>query len=274
VSKDQGSEKVAVELDTSRKKDVTQSHYYQQVQQQLAEKAAQRKAETKPDIQNNAGQNEANLNQGSRNAAPQFSFEDTVDIKSHLSWENDSEGQTTMKADLDDVFASSVATRLNRASFLGYKIDLHAKSSQLLESYIKHFIQAKSHNILYGKLAAFKAGFQLMMLSALGVTVEEIRKMQKKAIADSKVDNIRSFEQNEYNFEMSYILGAGKGEKKAVLALIEETRGNLIAQMRNLGFGDYYSAQTVEEIRLKQCEQITREFRDEYQKLMYQVEYT
>jgi hypothetical protein len=155
-----------------------------------------------------------------------------------------------------------------------YKIDLKARVEGFKESYVKNYSLSKSHNLMVARFAEMKAAFYSYLLGVLGVSSEDVRQLQKKAIEGSVKQNRQLFEENEYNSELlSIIGGGGKKKMRAQQKVIGEIRQQLIAQASNLGLGDHYTTRRIIEIQVEQCQKIMNKFREEKSGLEYQLKY-
>jgi hypothetical protein len=155
-----------------------------------------------------------------------------------------------------------------------YKIDLQAKLEGFKESYAKNYSLSKSHNLMVARFAELKSAFYGYLLATLGVSSEDIRKLQKQAIKGAVKQNKQLFEENEYNSELLAIVGGGgKKKARAQQKVVGEIRQQLIAQARNLGLGDHYTTRRVIEIQVEQCQKIMSKFREEKNGLEYQLKY-
>ncbi|MEK6557924.1 MAG: hypothetical protein AABZ14_06455 [Candidatus Margulisiibacteriota bacterium] len=167
---------------------------------------------------------------------------------------------------------SSVSSRIVSHK-LGYKINLSEQKDNLIDKYIKSFIQSKSHNYIVSRFAQFKSSFLAQLLSLLGVTIPELQKLQKKALKSTKDENELLFEENEYNAELICIIGGSSKKLKKELQIMDEIRTQLITQMTNIGKGDYYSENHVLFIKIKVCKRILEELKREVDFLQYQRDY-
>lgn len=157
-------------------------------------------------------------------------------------------------------------------NLFGIKVDLNDKLDYYKDNYAKNYALSKSHNFLMAKYASLKLGFYGMMLSLCGVSTEEIKELQKATRAASKLQNIRSFEENEYTGELLEIIGGSKKQIKQERMVIGELRKQLTKQMENLGFRGYYDAPAVNEIQTDQCRNIKEKLEDEKNSLEYHAQ--
>ena len=172
------------------------------------------------------------------------------------------------------VYAEEVSAP-RELNFFGYKIDLKAKVDGFKENYIKNFALTKSHNLMVARFAEMKTGLYAYLLSLLGVSSEDLRKLQKKAITGSIQQNKALFEENEYNGELLGIVGGG-GRKlmRQQEKIIGEIRDQLMVQAKNLGLRDHYTPERVIEIKIEQCRKIMGKFQEEKNNLEFQLAYS
>ena len=159
------------------------------------------------------------------------------------------------------------------AHSFGIKIGLDEKQEELVDKYIKYFLQAKSYNYIVAKFASLKAAFLLQVLSSLGVTIPDLQKMQKKALDGALDENEILFEENEYNAEMIALLGGSGKRVKKELQIMDEIRDQLTTQMANFGKQDHYTEEKILSVKLKVCKRIRDEFQKEKDTLEYQKNY-
>lgn len=156
---------------------------------------------------------------------------------------------------------------------IGHKINLRAQVESLKESFVKNYIQTKSHNLILAKFAEFKISILGWLLSVLGVSSLELQRLQKKAIEGALRENKLLFEENEYNAELISIIGGNTRQAKGQLRVVAELRKQIIAQCERMGLKEYFTDEFITEIRLKQCRSIMTRFKEEEIKLEYQLAY-
>lgn len=157
-------------------------------------------------------------------------------------------------------------------NFLGYKIDLKAKVAVFQDNYTKSYSLTKSHNLMVARFAEMKTSFYGYLLSLLGFSSEDLRKLQKKALEGSINQNKLLFEENEYNSELLAIVGGGaRKQMKSQQRVTAEIRKQLALQMKNLGLGEYYTTRRIVEIQIEQCRKISTKFQEEKNSLEYQL---
>src|SRR3989339_415319 len=198
-----------------------------------------------------------------------------------ISWLKLEQKDGTMKlkavANVDHVDVTTVALRDQEVSapktvsFLGYKIDLKAKVDSFKDNYVKNYAQTKSHNLMVARFAELKAAFFGYLLGMVGLSSEDIRKLQKQAIEGAVNQNKMLFEENEYNAELLGIIGGSKKQLRAQEKVIGEIRKQLVTQAKNLGLGDYYTSRRILEIQVEQCRKISAKFEEEKHSLEYQL---
>ncbi|MFH1542434.1 MAG: hypothetical protein ABIE84_05025 [bacterium] len=208
---------------------------------------------------------------------------DVQDGHKAVSWftveEKDGDFKLTAVPNTYQIDVTSVAIRPEEVqaprtvSFLGYKIDISSKLSQFKESYTKNYALTKSHNLMVARFAQLKVACLGQMLSILGATSEELRKLQKQALGDASKQNRLLFDENEYNGELLAIVSGNKKQIKAQEKIIGEIRTQLITQANNLGMNDYYTRQRIIETQITQCKKILGKFQEEKVNLEYLVAY-
>jgi hypothetical protein len=170
---------------------------------------------------------------------------------------------------------TSVKAPLSNRAILGMKIDFEEKSFTLKDLYMKAFIQSKSHNLIVAKLNGLKCAATGFLLSLLGSTSEELRKLQKKALGIAREENMRLYSENIYNLELLEIVGgANNKQNKAQEKVIREIVNQVTIQARHIGLGDYYTAEKITELKIEALKDILFKFKEEEMHLKYQLEYT
>lgn len=205
------------------------------------------------------------------------------DLNKLVTWRiegQDKKLKVNAQANLSNIDVSTVsqvsAKRVKapgEVTLLGYKINISEKLESFKDDYVKNYIQTKSHNYLLSKFALLKVAFLGQMLSMLGVTSEDIKKLQKQAMESAIDENMNLFKENEYNSELIEIVGGPKRQVKAQKKAIGEIRRQLTTQAVNLGLGHYYTQRKILEIQLDQSRAILDNFREEKDHLAYQLEY-
>lgn len=255
---------------TSKKNDLTENVYYQKLQNGLsvnknAKVAAQKKQQANkveiPDTRD------------------QVKLSSDVP-KSLFNWKNVSvKGKSSVELDVSagDKFSTSVLTSeksLGIINVLGLRIDMNEKVQSFIDKYIKNYVQARSHNLMLAKFAQFNVAFMGQLLSMLGMTTEEIRKLQKEAINAAVEENKQFFIENEYNGEMIEIVGGGtKKEIKQQQRIVQEMRTQFMTQMQRLGYPGYYTQRAIKEIQIEQVKKIIQQFNEEKANLEFQLNY-
>jgi hypothetical protein len=156
---------------------------------------------------------------------------------------------------------------------LGYKIDLQQQMDKLIESFMKNCIQARSYNLIAAKLGGLKMAALGHLLSIMGMTSEDLKKLQKKAIGQAQDENKALFEENLYNFELMEIVGAGGKKGKPQLVVLDEVQKQVLTQAKRLGIGEHYSKERILEMKIKICQDIYYKFKEEEQNIKYELEY-
>jgi hypothetical protein len=174
---------------------------------------------------------------------------------------------TTISTHDEEVAAPSLL------NVLGYKIDLKAKIDHYTDNYIKSYALSRSHNLIVAKFAELKVAFLGYLLSILGVSSEEIQKLQKKAISNSIRENKLLFEENEFNGELINIIGGSRKQVRSQMRVVGEIRKQLVLQAKRLGMKDYYTQENILDTQTRQCQRILNKFQEEMMHLEYQLAY-
>lgn len=201
--------------------------------------------------------------------------EDNVSI-GNTKWTKNEEGKYELKAALKDPLLTSVDLKNDGNAILklfGQKIDFSPKLSQLQQTYMQNTVQAKSSNFFLSKYAQFKVGLIGQMLTAMGVTPEELQIMQKKALEGASEENLNNMGENIYNMELTELLHGKSRKSKKSLAMYAEAQQQLMQQMTLLGKPNYWSKARFLEERIKQMKKIREEFKQERDALAYQYEF-
>ena len=225
---------------------------YKQIQEQLAEKSKEQQ----------------NIEQ-----VKPIDTEDKVELnKSLFNWKKNKDGDFEIKAQTN---LSSIEkpneikySAEKILSVLGYKIDLTSRVESLKEEYFKTFIETKSTNLIMAKFYQAKLNVLNVMLSFLGLTSEELQKLQKKALKKAIDENTEFFEQNEYNTEMFTLFGSGRKDKSKQ-KVFNQIKTQLTQQMQLLGEKNFYSPEKVTSIKMKVVDKIKEDLIQEEQNLMY-----
>ncbi len=228
-----------------RAQDVQTHDYYKQLQQQLTEKAV-----------NNRGM-----------------WMRTTDAKGKTTYTID---VTTLssQADYTEVATHEQSVKAPMViKALGYKIDIQKQSANLIETYLKSWVQSRSHNLLMAKLGEVKTAALGHLLSMLGLSSEDIKKLQKRALNLAVNENKALFEENLYNMELLEIIGMSGKKGKPQKVVLEEVQKQILTQARRLGIGDMYSQDRVLELKVKVAQDIYYKFKEEEANLKYELEY-
>ncbi len=152
---------------------------------------------------------------------------------------------------------------------LGHKINFSARKDEFKEMYMFNLQQAQSHNVLTSRFAKFKVGVVGHILSALGVPIKELKKLQRTAINDLFNENILEMEENLYSIELTEILHGKSRKSRQKIKLFSKLQAHLQIQMRNLGRIGFWSKQKLYEEKINQCKKIRQDFINEKQHLEY-----
>jgi hypothetical protein len=219
-------------------------------------------------------------------AAATLDMKDEV-VLSSFSWAKDNKKQsklkksqkTQSKADAQEIVKASQETKAVEADglkilrVLGIKINMTSKVSELKESLLRNTVQARSHNFFLAKFAQFKVGIIGQLLSVLGVSQEELQKLQKKALGAAVDENMRLMGENVYNLELTELVYGKSKKVRRSLAMYAEIQTQLMLQMKALGRPGYWTKVRLLEERIMQCKKIKQEFVLERNNLVYQYEY-
>lgn len=252
-----------------KKTDITENAYYKKLQGDLSV--------------NKQNSNVINKKQVNNVKIPDTS--DSVSLstnanKSLFSWKNvNVKGKSEVSLDVSsgENFSTSVLTSeraVGIINVLGLRVDVSEKMQVFIDKYVKNYVQARSHNLMLAKFAQFNVAIMGQMLSLLGMTSDEIRKLQKEAISVAVEENEQFFAENEYNGEMIEIVGGGtKKEIKQQQKIVQEMRTQFITQMQRLGYSSCYSERAIKEIQIAQVKKIIEQFHEEKMNLDFQLNY-
>ncbi|MBT5856379.1 hypothetical protein HOH87_07100 [bacterium] len=191
-------------------------------------------------------------------------------LRSSFKWGKDKKGEYILRPEAKKHIKSprlAVKSADHIANFLGYKIDLSGKTSELMGRYQTLYVEARSHNYLMARFAELKFGMVSMILSLLGVSTDELKGLQKKALKEALKENEVLFAQNEYNVELMTIFNMGRDTGR--LMVLQETAKQLVEQMEKLGGKGYYSKERIFEIKREQVQKILQELIQEKQNLEF-----
>ncbi|MFC1753789.1 hypothetical protein ACFL96_10420, partial [Thermoproteota archaeon] len=157
--------------------------------------------------------------------------------------------------------------------FLGLKIDLSGKISQMKESYMQNIRQSRSHNFFLSKYALFKVSALGQILSMLGVPQEELIKLQKKALNSAIQENLELMSENIYNLELSQLFFGYSRKARRSQRMFHKVQLQLMEQLSKLGKPYYWTKARLYEERIRQCRRIEDELTNEKHHLEYQLSY-
>jgi hypothetical protein len=269
--------------DQDQSNKIKESSYYKQLQNNLQKQRVenqekqrvQQETKERLSVQKEQQTRTAKENVQQTNPAIQdlLSIKDEVDLSS-FSWDKETPKESqNVKDGVTNLKAKKMETdglKILRA--IGIKIDFYNKLSELKESFVQNTIQARSHNFFLAKYAQFKVGVIGQLLSILGVSQEEIQKMQKKALESSADENMQLMGENLYNLEITELVhGRGKKVRRSLL-MFREIEKQLMTQMTLIGKPNYWTKIRLIEERIRQCKKIKEEFNQERSALLYQFE--
>lgn len=197
---------------------------------------------------------------------------DSVKIGS-FDWGQDMNGNYELKTTAGESILTSVDLKNDGQRILkesGQKIDMMGKLAQMKQTYMQSIVQSKSHNFFLSKYAQFKTGLTGQALSLLGVTQEELQKLQKEAIDGAVKENIELMQENLYNMVLTEIVHGRSRKTRGTMYMYAENEKQLIEQMNNLLGSQYWTPLRLYEERIKQAEKLREEFIREREALSYQ----
>ena len=243
----------------ARIKKLKNNAYYQQLQQEISNKKERK-----------VNKIEDHSKQASSQISQQLPAKTL--IKPKFKWANDHKGmpQIQPKEKTNAITPKPMTQSAGRIlNFLGYKIDLQSRQSELMEKYQKYFVDSRSDNFLMARFSQLKFGMVQMILSTLGLSTEELQALQKSALKYAISENKTLFAQNEYNTELLVIFSAGGRKdlnRKVILAKLQD---QLIKQMELLGNKTYYTQERKIHIKKQQVKKILQELIDEKNNLIF-----
>ena len=248
--------------------------YYKKIEKDLNQSIEAQKKEAEHQLQRQEQATKASQVDKVQQTEKSQSSNSTDNTK--MKWTQMPDGSYQLDAHLKDVHPSSIDLRSNGKEILkhlGQRVDMPGKIPELKESYIQNMVQSRSHNFFLSRYAAFKVGMIGQALSTLGVTQEELQKLQKKALEGAKSENIALMSENMYNLLLTELLHGNSGKSQKTLAMFQEAERQLIAQMERLGFSGYWDPKQLTEERIKQAKKIREEFVKEKNTLNYHYLY-
>lgn len=256
---------------TKNKADLKDNLYYQQLQQQLS-------------VHHPGGLNSIINQQRKVQAVPLPDVVDKVQIdpnsKSLFTWKTftNKNGVSEVELELENRSNLNTSVLIGEKSLgiinvLGLRIDIREKMQTFIDKYIKNYVQSRSHNLMVAKFAQFNVAITGQILSALGMTPQQIEKLQKEALKAAVDENISMFEENEYNGEMIHLVATGKKEIKSQTRVVDEMRTQFVTQMQRLGQPTYYTEARIKEIQMEQLKKIITSFYEEKNNLEFQLNY-
>jgi hypothetical protein len=247
--------------------------YYKRIEKDISQNIEAQKKEAEQQIERQEKTTRVNqtekIEQGDKT-------QKTMAETGKLKWTQAPDGTYQLDAHLKEVNPSSIDLRHNAKEILknmGQRVDMPGKIPELKESYIQNMVQSRSHNFFLSRYAAFKVGMVGQMLSTLGVSQEELQKLQKKALEGAKDENISQMSENMYNLLLTEVLHGNTRKSQKTLAMFQEAERQLIAQMERLGFTGHWDIKSLTEERIKQAKKIREEFVKEKNTLNYHYLY-
>lgn len=245
-----------------RKKRLTNSQYYKDLQKNLAHKKERLEDQHRSSASHKQEQGQF------KKPRPTLMF------KSKFQWHKENEWQ--MKPQKKEKLINTLTTFDNSTNvlvtFLGYKIDLSTQKSVILDKYAKNYVEARSPNTLMAKFAEIKTGMYQFILSILGMSTEELKEVQDKAIKNAISETILLFEQNEYNLEMLHLFSGGKKNKSRQKILLE-IRSQHIQSLARLGEDTLITKEYIVLCKQKAVRSVLEEMSQEQQAMKMLLEY-
>jgi hypothetical protein len=157
---------------------------------------------------------------------------------------------------------------------MGEKISIKDKIEEIIEAYAKAVIQSTSYNLMMSRIAGMKMASLAFILSVLGVPVEELKRLKKKALEDAASENLALMEENTYNGELLEIVGSGSKKKlNTERSVLNEIQKQLLTQAKRLSIDDYYTQEKLLEMKIRVNKEILSKFLVEEQNIQYELDY-
>lgn len=198
---------------------------------------------------------------------------DKVSLRS-FNWERNENGEFNVVTEEPEFFKTAINTgRTTRHTLrvMGVKVDVSNKANEYKQNYMEQFIQSRSPNFFLSRFAQLKCGFTSQILSLLGVTTQEIQKLQKEALKSAREENQKLMKENIYNIELCELIYGRTPKAKKSLELLQEMEKQLIEQMSLLGKTEFWTKLRLLEERKQQCLKIKEEFLKERSIIQYKL---
>ena len=197
-------------------------------------------------------------------------------LKPKFKWAQDNGGELCIKPEekksLIKVEPKTIQSSDRILHFLGYNIDLTAKKTFFMSSYQKSFVESRSQNFLMAKFSELKSGAYHMILSALGVSTEELKTLRDDALTAAIEEATLLYEQTIYNSEVFKLFSSGKKDK-AKLLLFDESLKQLDHKMSRYGKKGFFTPERVNEFEQKAVRRILQDLLEEQQNMAYQRDF-
>lgn len=203
------------------------------------------------------------------------SAKDEVSI-GNSRWEKSKDGSYELKAQAKEPLLTSIDLKDDGKRILQIltkKIDFSVKLPQIEQALKQSMVQSKSPNFFLSKYAQFKVGVYVQLLAGLGMSSEDIKKLQKQAMEGAVSENILSMGENIYGEELTEILHGKTRKSRRTLGMYTEAQQQLTQQMALLGKPNYWNKARLYEEKLKQAAKIREEFKNQRDALAYQYEF-
>ena len=257
--------------------EINDSYYYKKLKNELREKKIQKQTQTndtnsiKPDPEpHKPSQSEH------KSLLDTTYFQDNVKLSNQeltelLEEEKESKQENTKYLkELSETFKYNVHAIMIH---LSHKINFFQRKDEFIEMYKYNLQQSKSHNVFTSRFAKFKVGIVGQILSAIGIPIETLKKLQRTSMKELFEENMSNMKDNIYHAELLEILHGTSKKTKRKHKLFKTLQHNLVTQMNNLGRLGFWSKQKLFEEKIEQCDKIKDEFESEKKDLEYILYY-
>lgn len=261
---------------------IVKNPYYQRLQEELKQK---KQLEQFPEPLLNESFIQSSSDQVKPNRLEDL-FEDKVDLdqdkKEDLRFEKIDTLEMKWKNKPQDQFSESEHQKKTMQEFLSngkqilrnlsHQINFKNRTPELKELYKHTLIESRSYNPLMAMFSQFKAGVVGQILSWIGIPIQELKLLKEQAFKQAFDDNCAQMANLIYNTELVELI-KGKRVGKKTAKLYEIQINQLIKGMDLLGYKEYWSKARLLEEKIKQCQHIEDEFKDELSRLDYMYDY-
>jgi len=268
--------------DLTSSEQIVKNPYYQRLQEELKQK---KRLEQFPDALLNEDSIQQHIGQ-TKNEKIEEVFEDKVDLDQdtkedlifekvdsiEMKWKNKPEEYTYESEHQKKTMKEFLSNGKQILRNLSHQINFKNRTPELKELYKHTLIESRSHNTLMALFSQFKAGVVGQILSWIGVPIQELKFLKEQAFKQAFDDNCAQMANLIYNTELVELV-KGKRVGKKTAKLYEIQMNQLIKGMDLLGYKEYWSKTKILEEKIKQCQRIEDEFRDELSRLEYMSDY-